>query len=566
MRFRAVGEKCRTGVTNLLSVRAQTRSVAALVIGLSMAATLWFALARGQDFNWDHRNYHIGIPLLLASGRFWHSVAPAGAVSYLNPYVLQAQFWGLRHLSPSHFAVAIAILQSVAFMLAGAICMAIAMPAGQRWRSLLGLLGFGLCLMAPMALSEAGTTFIDLVTAVPVLAAYFLLLTRGERVAHLSSGLLAGALLGAAVALKLTNAVFVLGVLGFAVTGSESFRQRITWLPACAGAAAVAFVAIALPWDLTLWRHFGNPIFPFFNGIFHSPDFSPADFHDARYVAGSAFDIWLYPFEWMLPWDLRFAPRGTPASQYLSYTSSEVPYIDGRWFVLVVGITLFLAALAIRRRWAAQRLRDKATGLLLAFAIDYLAWLFVFDIGRYAVVLSILCGAAMLVLVMTLPSTGWRVAALALMVVAQGCVALVPNWGHVPWQPGWKVPVRPKLALGERPLVFLVAQPTLFLAASFPPDTLYVGVTRAIDLSAARHDALTKQVRQDLAWAGRGNLYAVDDGATSALAVKVLSSYGLHIREGCTPIQAVNLRLRICRLTDDHAGAAAWWSQGESNP
>lgn len=216
-----------------------------------------------------------------------------------------------------------------------------------------------------------------------------------------------------------------------------------------------------------------------------------------------------------------------------------------------MGITLFLFALAVRRRWAAQRLCDAATGLLLAFAIDYLVWLFVFDIGRYAVVLSILCGAAMLVLVMTLPSVRWRVAALALMVIAQGYGALVPDWGHVPWQSAWKVPVRPKIALGERPLVFLIARPTLFLAASFPPGALYIGVTRTLSLSGSHHDVLTKQVRKDLAWAERGHLYAVDYGTAPPLAVKVLSSYGLRISESCTPIQAVNLRLRICRLQTD---------------
>lgn len=263
IRFRAAGHGDRTGAPGLSLARAQIRIVAVLVILLSLATTLWFALARGQDFNWDQRNYHIGVPLLLSTGRFWKSVAPAGTVSYLNPYVLQAQFWALRHLSPMHFAMALASLQSVAFMLAGALCVAVATTDNDRWRWLVSLLGFALCLMAPMALSEAGTTFIDLITAIPVLAAYFLLLTRGRWVAHVPAGLLAGALLGVAVALKLTNAIFVLGVAGFAMAGSEPIRQRLRWLPACAGASAAAYAAVALPWDLALWHRFGSPI-PFF--------------------------------------------------------------------------------------------------------------------------------------------------------------------------------------------------------------------------------------------------------------------------------------------------------------
>ncbi len=461
--------------------------------------------------------------------------------------MLQAQFWALRHLGPIEFAVAVAVVQSLAFMLGGLLCVILAAPAGDVWQLPLSLLGFILCLIAPMALSEAGTTFIDLVTAIPVLAAYALLLARDRWLGWTASGALAGALLGAATALKLTNAFFVFGVAGFAVAGSEPVRRRLAWLLASAGAAVLGYAAIGLPWDLALWHRFANPIFPFFNRIFRSPDYPPTDFHDARFTPHTAIDIWRYPLDWIRPWGGLPAWLGV-SRRGLAPPASDVIFADARWVVVVGGITLFLAALAVFRRWGAARLREPATGLLLAFTIDYLVWMFVFDIGRYAVALSILCGAVILALVMALPSNRVRVAALLLVAVFNWETALVPDWGHVPWQPVWAAFAPRPLALGHQALVFLTARPTLFIAPSLPADARYVGADGSIDLSAGRGNALTKQIERDLAWARHRNLYSVDTGTTPAAAARILSSYGLRVGNQCLRLDVATLPLRVCKL------------------
>lgn len=528
--------------------RSRIALLAVPIVSLSVGTTLWFAIARGQDFNWDQRNYHIGIPFLLSTGQFWHSVMPAGLVSYLNPYLLQVQFWTLQHLSPIHFVVVLALLQSLAFVLSGVFCAVLSAPTGERRSWPVFILGFALCLLSPAAVSEAGTTFIDLLTAIPVLVAYLLLLTRGRRFTPLTAGVLAGALLGTAISLKLTNAVFVFGVMGFAITGTDSLRQRLVWLPACAAATIVAYLTVALPWDVDVWQHFGNPIFPYFNGIFHSPDFPATNFHDRHFTVHSVFDIWIYPLDWVHPWGSWYRLITPPHTVGMSMPTLEVALGDGRWLVAVTGITLFLAAIATFRRWGATRLRDPASGLLLAFAIDYLVWLFTFDIIRYAVVLSILCGAVILIFAMTLPSPRMRIVVLGVIVIAQAFTAFVPDWDHVPWKPTWQAFVHPKLDLGHRPLVFLTAQPTLFLAASLPSDARYVGV--ASDLSASNHTALTAQLRKDLEWSDGRNLYSIDLGTTSPLAAQVLSSDGVQVSGNCTRFHIAEYKYRICKLTD----------------
>ncbi len=294
---------------------------------VALLAVLYYATARGQDFNWDQRNYHLGVPFLLQHGRFWQSIEPAGIQSYFNPAVLQMQFWVLSHVGAVTAAAILGAVQSTAFMVAGALSCAIA--AGRGAGAWAALLGAGLSLLSPVALSEAGGTYIDLVTAVPVLGAYALLLTRGRRLRGLTAGAAAGSLLGAATALKLTNGLFVLGVAGFALAGADSYRERARWLLACGAAAGLAFAAVGGGWYLQVWRHFGNPLFPFYNGIFHSPDAVIDDdslvagtLQDKRFLPRSVLALWRYPLYWLL--------GGSP-NPALKSPSAEVAFIDPRW-------------------------------------------------------------------------------------------------------------------------------------------------------------------------------------------------------------------------------------------
>jgi hypothetical protein len=527
--------------------------------------TIWYATARGQDFNWDQRNYHIGVPFLLAHGTFWDSIAPAGIQSYLNPYVMELQFFAMRHLSAVSFAVTLAVFQSLAFMIAGLISAEVAYPAGGSQATMLGLLGFALSLLAPMPLSEAGTTFIDLVTAVPVLGAYALLLTRGHRLSLLMSAALAGVLLGATTALKLSNGVFALGAVGFTLAGPESLRQRIIWLLACGGAAILAFAAIGGPWCIQLWEHFRNPFFPFYNNIFHSPDYPPVAIRWKEFLPRSLLAIWVYPLYWGLPRWLYWLLGGSPASGWDS-PSSEQYFRDARWIAAICGVTLFLAALPFFRRWARSRLNDPATGLLFAFIIGYVVWLFEFGVQRYAAPLDILCGAALLALLMPLPTKGLKFGLLFAMVLVSWRLMMVPNREYLPWRSYWQS-VNPQHLQFDGPTIFfLTFKPSLFIAASLPPNTRYVGVAGdGIDLRATNDTVLTRQIKQELispvqfklkevilAAGGEscpaGACTGVDAGSVSPMTDAILASYDLAVTNRCQPFQVADETFRVCDL------------------
>ncbi|MFI4982924.1 MAG: glycosyltransferase 87 family protein, partial [Nevskiales bacterium] len=191
----------------------------ATCLAVAIGTTLVYAFRRGQDANWDQRAYHLDIPFLLLQGSFWDSIAPSGIQSYLNPLILIPQYLLIRTLPPLAAVATIALAQAMAFVIAARICLRIAGPDPGEGGYAGAFLGFVLCLASPMALSEAGTTIVDLITAAPVLLAYLLLLTRDDKSAPRHACLAAGLLLGAAAGLKLTNTVFAIGAPAFFLAG-----------------------------------------------------------------------------------------------------------------------------------------------------------------------------------------------------------------------------------------------------------------------------------------------------------------------------------------------------------
>jgi hypothetical protein len=152
-------------------------------------------------------------------------------------------------------------------------------------------------------LAELGTTMGDATTAPLALAAIAVVL-RGWPVAGTQRGplawrrmLVAGALLGAAAGLKLTNAPYALAAcLALAVAWPGNRRGRASVAAVFAAGVAVGLAATAGHWFATLWHTFGNPLFPQFNGVFRSPLAGTVNVADTRWLPRSFGEALAFPF------------------------------------------------------------------------------------------------------------------------------------------------------------------------------------------------------------------------------------------------------------------------------
>ncbi len=511
-----------------------------LAFTTTVAVLSWYAYARGQDVNWDQLNYHLGLPRLLATGHFWDSIAPAGLHSYITPTLYQAQFAAVRSLPPLTFAALLAGLQTISFLLAAAACANLAgLKIGCSWRDLpVPLLGFLLCLLAPVPLSEAGTTFIDVTTASLVLAAYLLLLTRGTLLPLGRSGFLAGLLLGLAVGFKLTNLPFLLGCIGFALAGPDSFRQRLRWLALGALGAVLGELAVAGWWHWALWTHFGNPVFPFFNGIFKAAGFPPDNFRDNRFTGILPEDLLIYPWSWL---------TGTGGRWGDASVSAEMPFRDARWIILLALLGGWLAASLAGLRRRAAIMRKASTGLALTVLFGFVIWLGTFGIQRYLAPLDLLCGAMILLLAQAWGRRWIALAILAPSTLASLLVLKVPDWGHWPWADHWQTLAPTAVELPSPSLVLLTSKPTLYVAANLRGRVDFVEFAESFDLSPAMRGPLVEQLEARLREPGL-HLYVLYRGKLSKTIAKKLAERHLVRGNACRTLTYGLDALTLCRL------------------
>jgi hypothetical protein len=228
----------------------------------------------GKDMAWDTLNYHLYLGFSALHDRFGQDYFAAGSLGYLNPYAYVPFYAMVRAGLPalvigSIFAAVHSIVLWLTFELGVAVC-----PSkDDRTRLLAGSSAAALAFMNPILMQQIGSCFADITTAELALAGW-LLLASAVRVPRTSRVLCAGLILGAASALKLSNALAAVSAFAMLIALPLGWRSKMRFGAICGIALCIGFVLVAAPWSYRLEREFGNPLFPMFNDIFRSPQFS----------------------------------------------------------------------------------------------------------------------------------------------------------------------------------------------------------------------------------------------------------------------------------------------------
>jgi hypothetical protein len=427
-----------------------------------LACALWTLLA-GKDLNWDLLNYHYYLPYELLGGRLRQDFFAASAQSYLNPvgylpfYVLVSTHSVIASVV---LAAAHALNLSLLFLIARRL-----FPDSLVFSCLATALGAATGVFWPMV----GSSFLDPLLTPLILAGLLLLVKEKPNAA------LAGALFGAAAALKYSNAIFIVA----------AFPLALSWR--YLGGAALSIAVLAGPWLAMLWYELGNPVFPLMNAWFQSPHapainpvsirFTPQDFGQALLLPFRmvALDRHLYA-EIFAP-DLRIAP--------LALALAALPFTRGRL--------------------------DGATRRVLAFLVlGWLLWVATSANARYGLPLLMLAGLALARLAERfLPAGGARVA-LGLLLAVQAVtlvVAAPPRWFlSEPWSSRWFPYEPPERALRE-PALYLSTEvlPMAVVAPFLHPGSSFANVSgqHALPTDSPRLAALLERHRGRVRTLGR---------------------------------------------------------------
>lgn len=446
-----------------------------------------FSVIIGQDDNWDLRNYHVYNVYALLNDRIGYDLAPARFQTFFNP-TIDLLYYGLNlALSPVSAGFVMGVLHGLNFVLLLAIGRQLAGPeGGGRWPLLLALAG----VLGPGFRGELGNTMGDNLTALLVLGALYVLLLRWEALAArggraLMAAVLAGLLMGLGAGLKLTNALYAIA-LCLACLGLPLAWPRRLGVALLFGIGVLAGMAVTGGWwFLKMWQLFGNPTFPQFNDIFHSP----------WALENGVIDTYFRPKNWLeyLQWPFIFGVNWRRVT--------EVAHQLGMWPVLYVlfGVAA-LAALWRRARGAAQAVLDpRACFFLLFFGLAYLVWMRVFSIYRYLIALELLAPLAIWLLwrsIAVTPKAARRLAGVTLAVLLV-CAVPTPKWGNAAWGERNFSATVPAFVQPEQSVVFIAQPdpPLSWLTTMFQPQLKFIGV----DMGFPESDAWRTRMRRAVA-------------------------------------------------------------------
>jgi hypothetical protein len=444
--------------------------VALAGLGGSLITLLFNALC-GQDMNWDLANYHFVSAHLFWNADYGRHIALSQLQTWINPVIYVPYYLAIGHLPPivasCIFAIAAGMNAPVIFLLAEKIGWRL-----EFWpRRLVAFGSVAVGMTGAIFLGEAGTTFVDNVLSIPVLAALLICIDALDPIAkqNCRSFLAAGLLLGLASGLKLTFVIFAItAAIGLAVLIAIR-RLGIVPFLCFALAGALGYLLTGGWWAFWLWHEYGNPIFPLLNNVFHSPFAPEIPLNDTRFMAKRWFDFVAFPYHWMIG-DLTPSP------------GAEITIRDPRYAILSISSIAFIGSALLRRRFSSEKLDAPASGdilLVIFFLASYSIWLVTFGILRYAVVLELLSGVLMIVAASELlASRPTFLPATALVLAAITLVATRPShWDRVRFTADW-FGVSGTEAISSAQTVYVLpgGEPVGYLLPFFPSDSVFVRV------------------------------------------------------------------------------------------
>ena len=428
----------------------------------------------GKDMSWDTLNYHLYLGYSALNNRFSQDYFAAGSLGYLNPYAYAPFYAMVRAGLPallicSIFATVHSIILWLTFELGVAVC-----PSkDDRTRLLAGVSTVVLAFMNPILMQQIGSCFADITTAELALAGW-LLLASAVQVPRISRVLCAGLVLGAASALKLSNALPAVSAFVMVIMLPLNWRGKVRHGFLYGISLGVGFAAVSAPWSYRLFKVFGNPMFPMFNNIVRSPEFTTESMTHYRFVPDSIADALWRPFAMIDP---------------VRMVHEELSAPDPRYAILVVLTILFIARWVWEYFGQASPLPNKPqikdssrvlAALGWALCLNWIIWLRAAGNGRYVLTMACVAAAVIVGMLFRLFESRPKVRNyILLVIVATQAIQLYMGaeyrWNGTPWGGPWfDISIPEKLKTERNLYLTLGVQSNSFIAPFLSKDSGFV--------------------------------------------------------------------------------------------
>lgn len=493
----------------------------------------------GQDNNWDLRNYHYYNPYAFFNGRFLFDYAPAQLQTFINPALDFPFYFFVTQFSPKTVGFAMGAIQGFNFFILFSICYYLFLHKPPSTRLLFALISAAVGVYAPIMIGELGNSTNDIVTSLFALGAVLIIVRQLGRKDEVDAPALnyaliaAGVLVGLGAGLKLTLAVYGIGLLFAQLLLQNNWTQRLKSSAVTIAGMIGGLLISSGFWMYRLWAAFGNPLFPFYNNIFNSPYYPFKNFADTRFLPSGFFDHLFFPFF------LLFSNR---------YTDPQHHYRDPRFAIVFLLVLIATVIFFAKRSKATPKsnysVKEKKIKLIHIFLfsfflVSYILWQIKFSILRYTSALEMLAPAVIFILLFyIITNKYYRLLTyiLLLVMITTGMRAIQTD--RLPWGSTFFQVQVPRFADPDHTII-LVSQnrPWSYVIPTFPETIRFLSVNN--NFTKPNHNTMFQQEMLQILNSHDGPLYLMSRKEYLPYDARLLVSYRLGIDpRGSLPIRS----------------------------
>jgi len=469
-----------------------------------------FSIIFGQDNNWDLRNYHFYNAYSYFYDRSLLDIIPAQVQSFFNPLPDILLLLLIAKFKPIIVGAIFGAIHGINYFLIFKMAQIVldTLPTHNiaykqysisitsfRIAILLGIIAF----FGPASLNMLGTCYHDNLVSIPLFISLLLQLIALKHIQTVNQRLIiwSGVAAGVAFGLKMTSAIYILGSITTLLIIIPTLLAKTRVLSMYALGGGIGALLSSGFWYLKMWQEYANPVFPWFNNIFKSPELLPVAIRDIRFLPSSILDGLLYPF-------------------YFAYIS---PYSIGQWsfrdirFALLMILLLIFSGLLIRSKFSRGselHVPTQSKFILLFVTISYIIWLIQFSIFRYIFVVEGLVFLAIAIILYALfQSKKLSSGVLLGLLLFTFYTGWSPRSHRIPWQDHYINAHIPDVAgLDSSVIILGGARPTSFLIPGFPETTRFIRLESNMHRYFSPESKLLGRIK-DLMKSHTGNFYII---------------------------------------------------------
>ncbi len=341
------------------------------------------------NFNWDFTNYHYYNAFAFLNDRLNYDIVPGSVNTFFNPLIELPLYFYIEYFND--YPAVVYALQGLWFGLLLFVFYKFStlfFDVNKLQGQFQLLLTLAIAITGQATYFQAGSSTNEIQIALLVYSALYILakMIKFPDTQQTQKFFFAGFILGSALGLKST-CVYLCITCGICLIICHKYlKNPIKFVILFALGGFIGFLLLNGWWMYKMWSLYGNPFFPFLNGIFHSPYFDDFNFSDRRFIPPLHIAP-IFPYIWF---------RGI-------YKTAEIGFYDIRGALFYTIALLFIGYMLIKPERIKKFYTQKRLWCFFSvfMILGYILWLVSFSIYRYLVVIE-MGGAIILVKVLSL--------------------------------------------------------------------------------------------------------------------------------------------------------------------